>query len=132
MYQRFVGFGGEMVTLVSKGAAIGRFANEIEKGATILSRVVIESDNKIAMGTILHVGCFVSHDVRVGRFCEISPFAKLLGGVTVGDFCSIGSGCIILPRISIGDGAVIGAGSVVTKDVAPGDTVFGVPASRKG
>jgi acetyltransferase-like isoleucine patch superfamily enzyme len=95
-----------------------------------MTNVIIENDNVLGKGILLHVGTFVSHDVLIGDFCEISPCVKLLGGCSVGNFCSIGTGAVILPRIKIGDRAIVGAGAVVNSDVEPGTTVVGVPAKK--
>ncbi len=64
----------------------------------MLSNAIIESNNRIGKGVLLHVGSLISHDVEVREFCEISPYASLLGNVKVGDFCSLGTEKIILPK----------------------------------
>jgi sugar O-acyltransferase (sialic acid O-acetyltransferase NeuD family) len=126
--EKFEAIGGELSSVVSPFARIGRWKNSIGAGSNILSNAVIESNNKIGAGNLIHVNALISHDVTTGKFCEISPSANLLGGVSVGDFCSIGAGAQILPRVKIGRNVTVGAGAVVTKDVPDNLLVVGVPA----
>jgi len=70
----------------------------------------------------------VHHDCGNGSFCELSPNALLLGGVTLGNDVFNGAGAIVLPNVSIGDKCVVGAGAVVTKNVALNNKTAGIPA----
>lgn len=130
LYKQFKDFGGSLIGISSIHATIGAY-NAIDSTCTIMPGVLIENDNRIGKAVLLHVGTFVSHDVVVGEFSEISPYAKLLGRCEIGSFCSIGTGAIILPKVKVGSHAVVGAGAVVTKDVENGTTVVGIPAKRK-
>jgi len=127
LFEKFTALGGEAITLISPFATIGKY-NVIREGNNILTNVVVESDNLIGRGCLIHVGSLVSHNVTIGDFCEISPHSNLLGHVTIGDFCSLGTGSIILPGVKLGNNVVVGAGAVVTKDVADNTTVVGIPA----
>jgi sugar O-acyltransferase (sialic acid O-acetyltransferase NeuD family) len=126
--EKFKTLGGELTSVVSPFARVGRWENFIGAGSCVLTNAVIESNNEIGAGNLIHVNVLVSHDVTTGKFCEISPSANLLGGVEVGDFCSIGAGAQILPRVKIGRNVTVGAGAVVTKDVPDNSMVVGVPA----
>ena len=125
----FEELGGKLIGIISNKSNIGSH-NKIDSTSTILQRVVIENDNIIGKGNLIHVGTFISHDVTMGEFCVLSPYSKLLGGCSLGDFCSVGTGAIILPNVHISNNVIIGAGAVVTKDVEPGVTVTGVPARK--
>lgn len=127
-YNKFVKEDFIIQQVISKTAVIGTTENIIEDGVVIMDHVIIETCNKIGRATLIHAGSFISHDVTIGEFCEVSPYVKLLGNVTVGNRCSIGAGAVVLPGLSIGDGAVIGAGAVVTKSVMANRVVAGVPA----
>lgn len=126
--KKFKSIGGELTSVISPFAHIGKWGNALGQGSNILTNAVIESNNKIGVGNLIHVNALISHDVTTGDFCEISPAVNLLGGVSVGNFCSIGTVACILPKIKIGDNVVIGAGAIVTKDMPDNSLVRGVPA----
>jgi sugar O-acyltransferase (sialic acid O-acetyltransferase NeuD family) len=128
LYQLMIENGGEVFTVISQYALIGKHLNNIGEGCCIMPNVIVEANNKIGKGTLVHAGSFVSHDVVIGDFCEISPFVKLLGNTSVGDRSAIGTGAILLPGVKVGSNAVVGAGAVVNRDVPDGTTVVGVPA----
>lgn len=125
---KFLALGGQLTSVISPLANIGRFENNLGNGIAVMTNAVIEAGNTIGEGCLIHHAAFISHDVTVGQYCEISPSANLLGGVTVGDFCSIGTGAVILPKIKLGNNVIVGAGAVVTKDVLDNSMVAGVPA----
>ena len=121
--------GGVVTSLISIRAHVGAHLNVIHDGVCIMPLVEMESNNIIGMGSLIHVGAFISHDVTIGQFCEISPYVKLLGNTSVGDHTSVGAGAIVLPGVRIGSHVKVGAGAVVTKDVADYSTVAGIPAT---
>ena len=121
--------GDELIVVFRPHSRIGN-CNLINLTTSVLPNLIIEIDNSIGKGNLFHVGSFVSHDVTVGDFCEISPYVKLLGHCVIGNFCSIGTGAIVLPKVRVSDRAIIGAGAVVTTDVEAGATVAGVPAKK--
>lgn len=123
--------GGIFTTILSPSADIGIYNNRIDAGVVIMDRVLIETDNLIEKGCLIHAGTFISHDVKIGAFSEISPFVNLLGNVQIGQACAIGTSAVILPNIKIGNNVVVGAGAVVTKDVSDNTTVVGVPAKSQ-
>ncbi len=120
---------GELQSLISLRAHIGMHQNVIHDGVCIMPLVEIEANNVIGKGSLIHVGTFISHEVVIGEFCEISPYVRLLGNTSVGSFSSIGTGAIVLPGVKIGSHVKVGAGAVVTKDVPDHSVVVGVPAS---
>ena len=126
--EKFKAIGGELMSVISPLARIGKWGNSVGTGTNVLTNAVIESNNQIGAGNLIHVKALVSHDVKIGNFCEISPGANILGGVSIGDLCSVGTGACILPRIKIGTNVVIGAGAVVTKDIPDNTLAVGVPA----
>jgi sugar O-acyltransferase (sialic acid O-acetyltransferase NeuD family) len=127
-YNKFKSLGGKAENIFSDHALIGKHENKFSDGIVVMPQVIIEASNTIGAGVLIHAGTFISHDVSIGNFCEISPYVKLLGNVTIGDSCSIGTAAVILPGINIGTEVTIGAGAVVTKDVMDGFRVAGIPA----
>jgi len=128
--KKFIQLGGELTSVISPFAHIGRFENKLGNGITVMTNAVIETSNDIGEGCLIHHAAFVSHDVKIGKYCEISPSANLLGNTTVGDFCSVGTGAVILPKIKIGSNVIVGAGAVVTKDVPDNSMIVGVPGIK--
>ncbi len=126
--QKALMLGGKLTSIVSRRALISRFAALLEDGLCIMQNAIIENDTKICEGSLIHNNVMISHGVQVGKYCEVSPGAKLLGNVTVGEMCLIGSNAVILPNLSIGNNVRVGAGAVVTKNILDDKTVTGIPA----
>lgn len=120
--------GGEVFGVISITANIGKYDNHFGEGVIVMDNVIVETSNIIGKGSLIHAGSFISHDVVIGDFCEISPYVKLLGNVHVGKCCSVGTGAVILPGISIGNNVIIGAGAVVTQNIPDDTTAVGIPA----
>ncbi|HET7799890.1 MAG TPA: transferase, partial [Humibacillus xanthopallidus] len=74
----------------------------------------------------------VEHDCVVGVGVHVAPGAVLLGAASVGDATLVGSGARVLPGVAVGARVTIGSGAVVTTPVGDGQTVVGVPATRRG
>lgn len=131
MYYKFISAGGNALSIIAKNAKIGRFDVILESGLNIMQDVFISNNVKISKGTLINYAVSIHHDSVVGKFCEISPKAQLLGGVEIGDKVMIGAGSIILPGVKIGDNAIIGAGSVVTRNVNSNTVSYGVPSKER-
>lgn len=126
----FTSLGGELSSIVSPLARIGKYEVLIKPGVTILTGSIVENSVKIGRGSLVNLYCTITHDSIIGDFCEISPGVHVSGRCNIGNQCFIGTGAVLLPNVRIGDGAVVGAGAVVTSDVDPGVTVVGVPAKN--
>lgn len=123
--------GGRLTSIVSKRALISRFDTHLEEGLCIMQNAIVESDAIICEGSLIHNNVMISHGVRVGKYCEVSPGAKLLGNVTIGEMCLIGSNAVVLPNLKIGNNVRVGAGAVVTKNIPDNIIVVGIPAKEK-
>jgi len=126
--QKFLSFGGKLISSVSPSASIGSFDVEIGDGTNILSNAIFSNGTKIGRGGLVYYNVLVTHDVTIGEFVELSPGVTLLGRVTVGNYTSIGSNATVLPDVTIGNNVVVGAGSIVTTDIPDNKVVVGVPA----
>ncbi len=128
---KFESIGGELSSVISKHAEIGSFGIQISSGCNILSGVKISNDVAIGKGTMVYYNSVITHDVKIGEFCEISPSVNILGRVHIGNFVSIGAGSVIFPDVVIGSNSVIAAGAVVRNNVPANVMVAGIPALIK-
>ncbi len=85
---------------------------ELADHCVVLSGAIVEHDNHLEAGVLLH------------------PAARLAGGVHVGRLATLGIGACVIPYRTIGPQARVAPGAVVIRDVLPGDHVAGVPAQR--
>lgn len=131
LYEKFVELGGIYSSTISKNAEIGSFGLTILEGCNILSGVKVSNDVEIGLGTMIYYNSIITHDVTIGKFCEISPDVKLLGKCKISDFVQIGAGAIIFPNVKIGHHSIIGAGSIVRNNVPENVMVAGIPAVIK-
>lgn len=129
--ERLLEIKGVPFSVVSGHSHIGHYGNLIGRGVCILSDATITCDTQIGEGTLINKAAIISHDVRLGAFCEVSPGAKVLGRVQVGDCTEIGTNAVILPDVRVGSFCRVGAGAVVTRDVPDHSTVVGVPARAR-
>jgi acetyltransferase-like isoleucine patch superfamily enzyme len=67
------------------------------------------------------------HDVKIGKYCILSPYAILNGFVTLKDEVFLGTHSTVIPYKKVGYKSKISANSVVMRDVATNKIVFGVP-----
>jgi acyl-[acyl carrier protein]--UDP-N-acetylglucosamine O-acyltransferase len=67
------------------------------------------------------------HDVKIGKYCILSPYAILNGFVTLEDEVFLGTHSTVIPYKKVGYKSKISANSVVMRDVAANKIVFGVP-----
>jgi len=109
------------LAFVSPNAQIGR-------NCVVLFSTICSVDAVIGDGTHINVLCQVSHQVVVGKFCNVSSGVKLTGGSKVGDRCEIGTNACVLPNVRVGNDCIVGAGAVVNRDLPDGVTAVGVPA----
>ena len=125
---KFKTINGQITSLISPFAKIGKFGNKIGIGCNIMTGVTITNDVTIGEGVLINVNASISHDSIIGDFTEISPGAVIAGRCEIGSSVVIGANATILPGIKIGNNATVGAGAVVTKDIADNIIVAGVPA----
>jgi UDP-3-O-[3-hydroxymyristoyl] glucosamine N-acyltransferase len=85
-------------------------------------------DTVIGAGALINSGCYIAHNVQVGRRTFIAGHTVIAGSVTIGADCWIGPKTVVRDRISIGSGCFIGMGSVVVASLDENARVMGNPA----
>ncbi len=106
----------------------------------------IYSSADIGAGSIIHAGCIIGNDAKLGPFCKviwnavvgannligqgtsICPNATTCSGVKIGPYSFLASAVSVSDEVTIGPMSHIGMGSNVTRDVPGGASVFGNPA----
>ncbi|MGI0058860.1 MAG: DapH/DapD/GlmU-related protein [Nitrosotalea sp.] len=94
--------------------------SHIAKGS--LSDTIINNGAKI--DSLVHI----SHNVSVGKNCEITAGAIVGGSVKIGNSTWIGLNATIKDQIKIGNNVIVASGASVIHDVSDHDIVAGVPA----
>lgn len=128
LYNALISAGGKPISVISLRASFYNRKKYKDYGLNIMPGAFVSKSANIGFNSLIHVHSSIHHDSQIGRSCEISPGARILGNVHVGNFVSIGANATILPGLRIGDNARVGAGAVVTKNIEPGSTVVGIPA----
>jgi sugar O-acyltransferase (sialic acid O-acetyltransferase NeuD family) len=131
LFEMAMNTGFAPATVIDPTATVSEHA-EIEAGAQILARAIVNPGARIGRNAVVNTAAIVEHDCDVGEHAFVGPGAVLAGGVSIGAGCFVGAGAVLLPGVAVGEGAVIGAGAVVLRPVAAGDTAVGVPAQTKG
>ena len=63
---------------------------------------------------MIHAGCFITADVRLGRHVEMMPGTVLTHDDAVGDGVTFGAGVRVAGGVDIGTDAYVGFGRVHT------------------
>jgi UDP-perosamine 4-acetyltransferase len=119
--------GFEAVSVVHPSAVVAPSA-VVGRGATILTRAVVNADARLGEDVIVNTGAVVEHDCVVGDHVHVATGALLASGVVVGDGAHVGLGACVRQEVRVGANAVVGAGAAVVADVEPDTVVAGVPA----
>lgn len=131
------------VTLGDDGFAFERDENELYKFPHF-GRVIIGddveicanshiakgslSDTVIGNGTKIDALVHISHNVVIGKNCEITAGSVIGGSTEVGDSTWIGLNATLKDQIKVGNNAIVNSGASVIHDVPSYDIVAGVPA----
>jgi sugar O-acyltransferase (sialic acid O-acetyltransferase NeuD family) len=118
----------EMPPLIHPAARIDIDTAKIGEGVLLCAGVIATVGVVLDDYAVVHVGCTIGHESRIGAGSALQPGAGVAGGVTIGRGVLVGAGAQILQYLTVGPHATIGAGAVVTHDVLPSTTVVGVPA----
>lgn len=119
--------GGEFITLIDKGARIGRNV-KIGKGCIIRNFVDLSADISIGDFVYIQPLSIIGHDCIIGDYCHLNCYSFMGGFCHLEDMATIHTGGKVLPHVKIGTASIVGAGAVVVKSVAANKTVVGNPA----
>jgi UDP-3-O-[3-hydroxymyristoyl] glucosamine N-acyltransferase len=86
------------------------------------------SDTIVGNGTKIDSLVHISHNVIVGKNCEITAGSVIGGSTEVYDSVWIGLNATLKDHIKIGNNAIVASGASVIHDVPSQDIVAGVPA----
>ncbi len=86
------------------------------------------SDTVIGDGTKIDALVHISHNVVVGKNCEITAGAVIGGSTILGDSSWVGLNATLKNKIKVGNNVLVASGASVIHDVPSGDIVAGVPA----
>ena len=124
-----VGSPGEWIGKPTKFPAVVGANVVIREFARVHAGCVRET--VVGENTLLLSGCYVAHDVQIGKGVHLAPNAVVGGLAEIGDYSRIGLNATVLPHKKIGRNCIIGAGSVVTKDIPDGQVWAGNPATYR-
>ncbi|WP_374512686.1 NeuD/PglB/VioB family sugar acetyltransferase [Brevundimonas sp.] len=105
---------------------------DVEPGAQLMARCVVQTGTRIGTGAIVNTGAIVEHGCRIGAFSHCATGAILCGDVTVGEDAHIGAGAVIRQGVTLEAAVVVGAGAVVLGAGTGPGPLIGVPARREG
>ncbi|MEM6795400.1 MAG: hypothetical protein AAF725_15590 [Acidobacteriota bacterium] len=114
-------------TLVHPSCSVDPSAT-LGPGCVLLPGCVIDLGVTLEANVLLHVGCCIAHDSRLGAHGFCGPGVRLAGRVTVGARAFLGIGTVISDHLTLGDDVQTGAGAVVIRDDPGGRLLVGVPA----
>jgi UDP-3-O-[3-hydroxymyristoyl] glucosamine N-acyltransferase len=86
------------------------------------------SDTVIGNGTKIDSLVHISHNVVVGKNCEITAGSVIGGSAEIDDSVWIGLNATLKDHIKVGNNAIVASGASVIHDVPSQDIVAGVPA----
>lgn len=127
LVERANALGLSFASVISPLAHISPLAR-LGRGVTVFPNVVVNTGAFVDSYSILNIAATVSHDVTVGRYCNINPGVHLAGNVMIGEGCYVGMGTNVIQGRTVGAWSVIGAGAAVIRDLPAGVTAVGVPA----
>ena len=86
------------------------------------------SDTTIGNGTKIDSLVHISHNVVVGKNCEITAGSVIGGSTKINDSVWIGLNATLKDHVKVGNNAIVASGASVIHDVPSKDIVAGVPA----
>lgn len=88
------------------------------------------SETVIGYGSKINVGCYIAHNVILGKNVWLSAHACIAGSVKIEDNVNVFIGACIREQLVVGENSIIGMGAIVTKNIPKNQTWIGNPAKQ--
>jgi sugar O-acyltransferase (sialic acid O-acetyltransferase NeuD family) len=118
--------GAKFLTLIHPTAYVDSTAI-LGEGCIVYPFATIMNDVQLGDFVSLNLYSSAGHDTKIGRHCNLSPYATMNGFSILEDEVFLGTHSSVLAYHRVGRGSKVSANSVVTQDVQPHTLVFGVP-----
>ncbi len=128
--ERYWSYGAVFETIVHPNAYIAS-SSTIGVGSIVAPFASVGASAVLAELCQVHFYASVAHDVRVGRFSALSPYAAVNGGGRLGECVFMGTRATVNPLRAVADHSKVAAGSVVYQDVPAWSLAAGNPAKAR-
>jgi len=118
--------GAKFLTLIHPSAIIAKNAI-IGEGVIICPFTLVTDSVKLGDFVMMNSYSACGHDVEVGNYCILCPYANVNGFSVLGNEVFLGTHATVIPNIKVGYRSRVSANSVVMRNVPPNKIVFGVP-----
>ena len=115
-YDKMLSLGGNPFSVIADSSIIHCQSENLGDALNIMEFSFIGPHTSIGKGCLINCHASIHHDSKIGKFVEIAPGAKILGGAIIDDFAFIGTNAVVFPNVRIGSDSVIGAGCMVKRD----------------
>lgn len=121
--------GAVFLSLIHPSAVCSRYA--VWGEGLILYRLSgLSTCAKVGDFCLINSGASVGHDVSIGDYSVLCPYAAIGGGTIIEDECFISTHATIAPKLTIGRNSCISANSFVSRRVPENSFVTGNPAKN--
>lgn len=127
---RFLKAGARFETIVHPRAYVASTAT-IGAGCIVAPFATIGASAQLGDFAQVHFYASVAHDVVVGPYSALSPYAVVNGGGHLGEAVFLGTRATVNPLKRVGDHAKVAAGAVVYHDVPSWSLAAGNPAKSR-
>jgi len=118
--------GARFLTLIHPTAIVANTA-KIDQGVVICPFVIVSDHAQLGDFVMMNAYSTCGHDVKVGKYCILSPYAIVTGFGILEDEVFLGTHATVIPGKRVGCKSKVSANSVVMTDVSANRTIIGVP-----
>lgn len=103
-------------------------SSRIAQGTIIASGTYISTDVEICENVLINVHSIVGHNVTLRKHSVLSPNVSIGGNCFIGENSYIAMSVPVKEHITVGNNTIVGMGSVVLRDIPEGVVAMGNPA----